>query len=97
MESSFPTIKLQRSAAKNAGQNLRIVQDKYAQGIVNITELLDAQNQGLTSNLNAAAARYTFLIDLVEFQRAISWFEDEKSPEEKDEFFQKVQTAISSD
>ncbi len=94
VESSFPTIKLYNSAAKNAKQNLDLVQDKYAQGIVNVTDLLEAQNQSLSANLNAAAAQYTFLIDLIDFQRAISWFEDEKSEEAKEAFLIKVEEAL---
>ena len=94
VESSFPTIKLYNRAAKNAKQNLDLVQDKYAQGIVNVTDLLEAQNQSLRANLNSAAAQYTFLIDLVDFQRAISWFEDEKSEEDKEAFLIKVEEAL---
>ncbi len=97
VESSFPTIKLYNSAAKNAKQNLDLVQDKYAQGIVNVTDLLEAQNQSLNSNLNAAAAQYTFLIDLVDFQRAISWFEDDKSEEAREAFLEKVEAAVSGE
>jgi outer membrane protein TolC len=94
IESSFPTIKLYNNAAKNAVQNLVLVQDKYAQGIVNVTDLLEAQNQNLSAQLNAVAAQYNYLIDLVGFQRAISWFEDEKSTEAKEAFLGKVQEAV---
>jgi outer membrane protein TolC/ABC-type uncharacterized transport system substrate-binding protein len=94
IESSFPTIKLYNNAAKNAQQNLDLVQDKYAQGIVNVTDLLEAQNQTLSAKLNAVAAQYNYLIDLVGFQRAISWFEDEKSEEAKEAFLQKVEEAV---
>ena len=94
IESSFPTIKLYNSAAKNAQQNLVLVQDKYAQGIVNVTNLLDAQNQTLSANLNSVAAQYNYLMDLVGFQRAISWFEDEKSEESKEAFLQKVEESL---
>jgi outer membrane protein TolC len=94
IESSFPTIKLYNNAAKNAERNLVLVQDKYAQGIVNVTDLLEAQNQTLSAKLNAVAAQYNYLIDLVGFQRAISWFEDEKSEEAKDAFLNKVEEAL---
>jgi len=97
IESSFPTIKLYNNAAKNAQQNLVLVQDKYAQGIVNVTDLLEAQNQTLSAKLNAVAAQYNYLIDLVGFQRAISWFEDEKSEEAREAFLDKVQEAIEGE
>ena len=85
------------SAAKNAKQNLDLVRDKYAQGIINVTDLLEAQNQSLRANLNSAAAQYTFLIDLVDFQRAISWFEDEKSEDAREAFLLRVEEAVSGE
>ena len=71
-----------------------IVQDKYAQGILNVTDLLEAQNRSFKSDQNAAAAVYAFLIDLVEFQRSISWFEDEKTSQENDELLTKIHEAV---
>lgn len=96
LESSFPGIRLSAVAADNAGKNLEVVQDKYAQGIVNVIDLLDAQNQSFTSDQAMAAAVYEFLIDLVAFQRAISWFEDDKSAEERDELVNQISTAVGA-
>ena len=97
IESSFPTIKLRQTASENARQNLVLVQDKYGEGIINVTDLLEAQNQNLTASLNAVAAVYQYLLDLVSYQRAISWFEDEKSEEEKEAFLNQAEAVISSD
>jgi len=65
MKGSFPGIKLNRGAADSARKNLDIVREKYAEGTVNITDLLDAQNTRFTTEQDAVAAVYTFLIDLV--------------------------------
>jgi outer membrane protein TolC len=94
IESSFPIIRFQRIAADNARQNLRLVQDKYAQGLVDVTELLDAQNSAFTADQSAAASVYAFLIDLVEFQRSISFFEDEKTQEERDALENQINEAL---
>jgi len=83
---SYPTITLQRQAADFAAQNLDIVKDKYARGALTILELLDAQNQLFVAHQNAAIAVYAYLEDLVEFQRTLSWFESEKTEQEKDEW-----------
>jgi len=97
IESSFPTIKLRKIAADNARKNLVLVQDKYGEGIINVTDLLEAQNQSLSANLNAVAATYQYLLDLVSYQRAISWFEDEKGEEETEAFLNQVEAVINSD
>jgi outer membrane protein TolC len=84
MESSFPNIGITRTADENARKNLEIVREKYSQGIVNITDLLEAQNASFSAEQAATSAVYRFMIDLVGFQRAISFFEDAKTPEEID-------------
>lgn len=83
-ESSFPRIRFARQAAEAANKNLGIVRDKYAEGLVNVTDLLSAQNQKLTAEELATAASYRYLLDLVELQRAISWFEDEHTASERE-------------
>jgi outer membrane protein TolC len=84
MESSFPNIRITRTAEENARKNLEIVREKYSQGIVTITDLLEAQNASFAAEQAATSAVYRFMIDLVAFQRAISFFEDAKTPEEID-------------
>jgi len=86
VEASFPAIALNALAADRAKKNLDIVQEKYAQGLVSIVDLIDAQNQSFIADQGSAASVYKFLIDLLSLQRAISWFEDDKTPEERDEF-----------
>jgi outer membrane protein TolC len=83
VENSFPRVKFALQAARAAAANLVIVQDKYAEGIVNVTDLLSAQTEKFVTDQQAEAAVYEFLIDLVTLQRAIGWFEEEKSAEER--------------
>jgi outer membrane protein TolC len=92
--SSFPIIVLSQVAADAAQQNLIIVQDKYGQGILNVTDLLSAQNDFFVADQNEAGSVYTFLLDLVALQRAISWFEDEKTPDERDAFYTRAREAV---
>ena len=90
VSSSFPVIRLSRAAAESARKNFVVVQDKYTQGLVNVTDLLEAQNTTFVTDQAASSSVYVFLQDLVELQRAISWFEDEMSPQEKAEFVARV-------
>ncbi len=71
---SYPSINLSREAADAASRNLKLVTDSYVQGIKSIIDLLDAQNQALNADLDAANAVYNFLIDLMGVQRAIGNF-----------------------
>jgi outer membrane protein TolC len=95
-ENSFPKIRFTRQAAEAAGKNLGIIQDKYTEGIVDVTELISAQNQKLTADQFAAAAVYDFLIKLVELQRAISWFEEDKTADEQSQFVEQITSAVES-
>jgi outer membrane protein TolC len=94
MESSFPSIRFAQDAAENARRNFELVQDKYAQGLVNVTDLLEAQTVSFAADQNAVAATYVFLIDLLTFQRSISWFEYEHTQEERDALLRRIQDAI---
>jgi len=81
---TFPSIKLRQVAAEMAARNLDIVSDKYADGLVRITRLLEAQTESFTAHQRAAATTYSFLNELIGLQRAIAWFEDEKTPQERE-------------
>jgi outer membrane protein len=94
LEASFPSIRFSRAAARSAGLNFELVQDKYAQGLVNVTDLLSAQTESFSAEQTAAAAVSAFLIDLVNFQRSISWFEDDHTGEEQDALVRRIDNAI---
>ncbi|MBT8477921.1 MAG: TolC family protein, partial [Gemmatimonadetes bacterium] len=96
LEASFPSIRFRRTAAENARRSFELVQDKYAQGLVNITDLLVAQTESFAANQSAAASVSLFLIDLVDFQRSIAWFEFEQPPEEQAVLLQRIQNATEN-
>lgn len=96
LQSSFPSIRFRRKAAESANRNFELVQDKYAQGLVNITDLLVAQTESFAAGQRAAAAVSLFLIDLVEFQRSIAWFEFEQTQADRDILVQRIQNAIDN-
>lgn len=71
---SHSSIRLAENAATAANENLDLVIDSYTEGALSITDLTDAQDAALAAQLQAAAARYQFLIDLVSVLRAESNF-----------------------
>ena len=95
LESSYPNLRFSRDAAENARKNLSVVRDKYANGIVNITELLDAQNTSFTADQNEAIANYTFLSDLVELERASGIIYHALTQEEQNELEEVIKNKMN--
>ena len=94
LDNSINSIDHTRDAAEASRKNLEVVQDKYSQGLVNVTDLLEAQNQSFQADQNEAVAKYKFLLDLVEFQRSISWFEAFQTEEARQKFLESILTAV---
>ena len=80
--SSYPSVRSTAHAADRALKTLEIIREEYAEGKTGILDLLDAQNQSFSQEQEAVIASYTYLRDLAEFHRAISWFKYGRSEEE---------------
>jgi outer membrane protein TolC len=91
---SYPSITLTRQAAEAARKNFDLVTDSYVQGIKSIVDLLDAQNQSLNADLNAANAVYDFLIDYMGVERALGEFTIFMPEEQRRAWLEKAQQAI---
>lgn len=87
---SHPSIEFSKNASVASKKNLDLVTDSYSEGIVSILDLLDAQNEALSSELIAASAVYDFLIDLMNIQRAIGKFDFFYTKEERENWFQRL-------
>ena len=94
LEASFPNVRLTQIQADRARRSLVVVQDRYAQGLVNVTDLVSAQTESFTAEQGAAASNYLFLIDLNAFQRSIAWFEGEQTREAQAAFTEQLRTAL---
>lgn len=88
---SFIGIELSQRAAAAARQNLDLVSDSYAEGVVEILRLLDAQNQVLVAELVAANSIFDYLIDLMGTQRAVGRFDYYRSPQDRRQFLDRLQ------
>ncbi len=91
---SYPSITLSRQASEAAKRNLDLVTDSYVQGIKTIIDLLDAQNQALSAELDAANAVYNFLIDFMGVERAIGQFVIFMPEKERQQWLHKACSAI---
>jgi outer membrane protein len=93
---SFPRMGLSQTAANASQKNYEIVQDAYSAGQTNITTLIDAQNNALATELQSTNAVYTFILDFLEMERSIGYFNFLATPAEKDNFFNKIQQHFNS-
>ncbi|MEM8498120.1 MAG: TolC family protein [Pseudomonadota bacterium] len=75
VHASFMSIELAKRAERASQQNYDLVASSYSQGQVAITELLDAQETLISARESAMNASYAFLIDLMNFQRAVGGFD----------------------
>lgn len=80
-------IPLAEDSVAAALENLEIVESAYASGAVSIIDLLDAQTAALVAQQLAANARYDALLDFIEVQRAVSWFQATGTEDERADFF----------
>ncbi len=67
---SYPAIELSNQASRAAAENLGLVADRYEHGTVDIVDLIDAQNNALSAQLDSAQARYVFLTDFITLLRS---------------------------
>ncbi len=90
IRASYPGIRLSMDAADAARRNLTLVTDSYVRGIKSIIDLIDAQNQALVANQQAANAIYDFLIDLMSVQRSTGSFFLFAPEEERDAWMERL-------
>ncbi len=72
---SYNSIPLAKQAETAAQMNYELVKDSYAQGAKDITDVLDAQETLIDAREASMNAVYTFLIDLMNVQRAIGAYD----------------------
>jgi len=91
IRASYPSIQLSGDAAVASDKNLKLVTDSYERGILSIIDLLDAQNQSLSANLDAADSVYNFLVDLMRVQRSLGMFVFFLEQDEKQIWYQNME------
>ncbi len=86
---SFSNLILSTEAAQASRKNFEISQNSYQQGLLNVTSLIDAQNATLQSDLNVTTAKYQFLLDFMNIERAIGKYYFLLPTSEQEAFFQR--------
>lgn len=83
---SYQQNELYKKSADNADKNYQLISEYYKQGKVTITDLIDAQNNALTTTLNSMNAEQQFLVDFLKIERAVGAFYFLLSPDDQKAF-----------
>jgi outer membrane protein TolC len=79
-------IQLSKLAEETAKESLELTQTSYANGAVNIVQLLDAQINYLEAQLASSTANYNYLLSSMQLERYVGIFFLLETPEEKQAF-----------
>lgn len=82
-------------ASDAAVKNLKIVSNLYAEGSVTITDLLDAQNSTLSSQLNNVIANYNLLNSAIKLENLYGDYTITKTPAEREEIVKNLKNIMS--
>jgi len=83
-------IDLSQRGLAAALKNFEIVQAGYAEGRNSVTDLIDAQNAKVSSERAAASAKYQFVLDFLEMERAMGRFHFLDTPDQKERFLARL-------
>ena len=92
---SYSSIELAEEGAEWAAKNLDLVDDLYTEGVVDITQLLDAQSAAVQAEEAASNAIYNFLVDLMNVNRAVGHFDLFLGPADRQELLEEMTKQLS--
>ncbi len=69
LQSSFREMELSENAAISAEENFHTIQDAYAQGLVSVAQLTDAQRVMIRTRQMALGSRYQYILDYIKTER----------------------------
>jgi len=94
-ERSYERIGYRIESRDASLENMRIVQDRYAEGVAPIEAVAIALTQWLSAAEFATISVYEHLADLISLERAIAWFEDEHTEAENQAFADQLRSAVA--
>lgn len=97
LQANHADIRLSRQATFAAQKNFEAVSEKYSQGAATVLDSLDAQSGLLSQRQRATTALYDYLIDTINLQRSIAWFESSAAPGERDAWKADFEAALGSE
>jgi outer membrane protein TolC len=96
IRSAVPSVAFSSQAAENSRLNFEVVREKYVNGIVGITDLLEAQNTRLRDELGAVSARYALLRQVAVLERSLAFSAAAATPEEIAGLADRIRAAMTN-
>jgi outer membrane protein TolC/ABC-type uncharacterized transport system substrate-binding protein len=91
---SFAGFNQAVKAAEAAEKGLDMVKDAYAQGVVSIVTLIDAQTQAQIAQEAATDILFDYLLKLMQVQRGVGQYDFFRSPKENKDFKSRLAQSI---
>ncbi|MDA3905743.1 MAG: TolC family protein, partial [Bacteroidales bacterium] len=91
LRASFLELELSNNAAQAAEDNFNIVQDAYSQGVVDLIQLIDAQNVMIKTKYLANIAYYQYVLDYIQIERLQGKFSFLGSEKERKTYTNRIQ------
>lgn len=85
LQASYREMGLSGNAARAAEENFHTIQDAYAQGMVNVAQLTDAQSVMIRTWQMALSSQYQYILDYIKTERLqgnYSFLDDESEKEQ---------------
>ena len=83
---SYRSVALSENAKEAAQKNFESVQEAYKQGVVDVTQLLDAQNVMLNTSLLATKSYYQYVLDYLQLERLTGKYNFLESATKQEEY-----------
>ncbi len=88
--SASTNIQFSNEASVSAKKNFELVQENYKQGTVNITQVIDAQQAALETNINAALSNYQYVQQHLQLEYNVGTFTMLMTEEELQDFINRL-------
>jgi len=93
---AYDNVGYSRREVEAARRNYELVSASYVLGVDSILDLLDAQNQQLTAELNYTNAVYDFLVALIAAEKEIAFFPFLEKPADVEELLGGLEHALAA-
>lgn len=87
-------LRFSKISSENAEKNFELVQENYKQGLVSITQLIDAQKAALQAKQAYAFSVYEYLISQTQIEHAIGFFSILSTPGDLIQFNKRLKQTI---
>ena len=94
LRSTFPAIEFAQVAAEASSEAFELMQVAYSEGSTSILDLIDAQNNAISSQQQASNATFDMLIDMMNLQRSYGEFDFFLDNETRENFIDEVISRI---